>query len=135
MESEAQVIDISRVSGFMQKVCVCCCVFLGGALTAFASLFIGPERCDIMVWHILWIECLYERWVRGHLNGEKVPGCLRGSHEPAGVPGLRGLPLDLAYAGRTELGSGPALAGVGRREPANVARSASCSSPSSLVGP
>ena len=45
MESEAQVIDISRVSGFMQKVrSVYLLVASGSRLNATSA---GPEWCDI----------------------------------------------------------------------------------------
>lgn len=47
MESESQVIDISRVSGFMQKVRVGCTAFGGGVLMLCIRSRLGSERCDI----------------------------------------------------------------------------------------
>lgn len=47
MESESQVIDISRVSGFMQKVRVGCTVLVGGALMIDTGPCAGSEWCDI----------------------------------------------------------------------------------------
>ena len=51
MESESQVIDISRVSGFMQKVGEAARTVLMVLLTLYVR--IGSERCDIVDWYYM----------------------------------------------------------------------------------